>query len=290
MSFPQLIARHDPALAPLVHRKERVYYAAMLVASLLVYGGLVLTAIGNPEAGAGAAGVFFYVVMGAFAVFMMHGLFIGRLRGNGVRVGPRQFPTLHRLVNEHAARLGMKSVPDVFVMQSGGMLNAFATRFLGRDFVVIYSDVLALAEERGEPAVGFIVAHELAHVARGHLRHRWLTMPGRLVPYLGAAYSRACEYTCDRFGAHCQPDGGVEGLLVLAAGRELYRKVDAREYARQVETEAGFWVRRAELMSTHPHLPKRVAALVAAGVQVPSYTPMQLDGMARQATSDALAR
>ena len=219
----------------------------------------------------------------------MHGIFIGRLRGNGVRVNARQFPALHRQVREHAAKLGMKSVPDVFVLQSGGVLNAFATRFFGRDFVVIYSDVLALAEERGEAAVGFIVAHELAHVARGHLRHRWLTMPGRLIPYLGAAYSRACEYTCDRFGAHCQPDGGVEGLLVLAAGRELYRKVDAREYARQVETETGFWVRRAELMSTHPNLPKRVAALLSAGMKVPSYSPMQLEGAARVAMTDGMA-
>ena len=288
MPLPQLIARHDPALAPLVHRKERVYYAAMLVTSLLVYAFIVVGVIETPEAGAGVFGALMYVFVGAFALFMMHGLFIGRLRGNGVKVGPRQFPVLHRLVQQHAAKLGMKSVPDVFVMQSGGSLNAFATRFFGRDFVVVYSDVLALAEERGEAAVGFIVAHELGHVARGHLRHRWLTMPARLIPNLGAAYSRACEYTCDRFGAHCQPDGGVEGLLVLAAGRELYRKVDAREYVRQVETETGFWVRRAELMASHPNLPKRVAALLGAGVKAPSYSPMQLDGASRPAMSGGL--
>jgi Zn-dependent protease with chaperone function len=144
----------------------------------------------------------------------------------------------------------------------------------------VYSDVLALAQARGEAAVGFIVAHELGHVARGHLRFRWLTMPGRLVPYLGAAWSRACEYTCDRFGAHCQPDGAVDGLLVLAAGAALYREVDAREYMRQVESEKGFWVKRAELMSTHPHLPKRVAALVRAGAAVPDYSPMRHDAHA----------
>lgn len=276
--MPQVIASHDPALAPLVHRKEHAYYLLMVVVSLLVYAGLVMAALGSPEAGASVGVVLTYVVFGALAFFMLHGLFIGRLRGNGVRVTARQFPTLHRLVAEHASRLGMRSVPDVFVMQSGGMLNAFATRFLGRDFVVVYSDVLALAEEKGEAAVGFIVAHELAHVARGHLKHRWLTLPGRMLPYLGAAYSRACEYTCDRFGAHCQPDGGIEGLLVLAAGPVLYHRVDVREYARQVETETGFWVKRAELMSTHPHLPKRVAALIAAGARVPSYTPMQFDG------------
>lgn len=284
MRFPQLIARHDPALGALVHPKERLYYALLLVASLALYALLatvLLGAMATPETGA-ALGVFaLYACVFGLGFFVLHGLMIGRIRGNGVRVTARQFPVLHRQVTEHAARLGMRGTPAVFIMQEGGALNAFATRFFGRDFVVVYSDVLALAQEQGEAAVGFIIAHELGHVARGHLRLRWLTMPGRLVPYLGAAWSRACEYTCDRFGAHCQPDGAVDGLLVLAAGPALYRNVDAREYARQVETETGFWVKRAELMSTHPHLPKRVAALVKAGARVPDYSPVRLEGPSR---------
>ena len=268
------IAQHAPELKKYVHSKESVYYTLMVGVSVIVYFIAIDLALENAQA---AAGVIAYVLMGALAVWMMHGMMVGRLRGNGIRVGPRQFPTVYKLVAHHAHQLGMKTIPDVFVMESGGMLNAFATRFGGRDFVVIFSDVLALAEERGEAAVGFIVGHELAHVARGHLKHRWLTLPGRMMPYLGAAYSRACEYTCDRFGAHCQPDGAVEGLLVLAAGRSLYRNVDAKEYARQVETETGFFVKRAELMSTHPNLPKRVAAILAGGAAVPTYTPMRLE-------------
>ncbi len=268
------IAQHAPDLKKYVHSKEPVYFALMIGVSAIIYFIAVDLAIENIQA---AGGFIAYVLMFSLAMWMMQGMMIGRLRGNGVRVSSRQFPTVYKLVAHHAHQLGMKTIPDVFVMEAGGMLNAFATRFGGRDFVVIFSDVLALAEERGEAAVGFIVGHELAHVARGHLKYRWLTLPGRLVPYLGAAYSRACEYTCDRFGAHCQPDGAVEGLLVLAAGRSLYRNVDAQEYARQVETEKGFFVNRAELMSTHPNLPKRVAAILAAGAAVPAYTPMRLE-------------
>lgn len=279
MTFPQIIARHDAALGALVNPKERLYYALLVVASLALYallGVSLLGAMATPETGA-VIGVFaLYAGLFGLGFFLLHAVMIGRIRGNGVRVTARQFPALHRQVADHAARLGMPAAPDVFIMQEGGALNAFATRFFGRDFVVVYSDVLALAESQGEAAVGFIVAHELAHLARGHLRLRWLTMPGRLVPYLGAAWSRACEYTCDRFGAHCQPDGAVDGLLALAAGPALFRQVDAREYARQVETEGGFWVKRAELMSTHPRLPKRVAALVRAGASVPDYSPMRL--------------
>jgi Zn-dependent protease with chaperone function len=269
---PSIRAADD--LSSFVHRKERVYYAVMLLISALVYAGLAWVVIASPEA---AGGVIGYGLLFALVFFMMHGLMIGGVRGNGVRVTATQFPALHETIVRHAQSVGLAKVPDVFLLQAGGLLNAFATRFLGRDFVVLYSDVLAMAEREGQAVVGWIVAHELAHVRRGHLRRRWLIAPARFIPYLGAAYSRACEYTCDRFAAYCQPDGAVEGLLALAAGPELYRRVEAREFADQVRTEGGFWVSRAELLSTHPTLPKRVAAMIAAGANVPAYTPVHAD-------------
>ncbi len=250
-----------------VNPRERFYYALMVLLSLLVYGGLMMAGLTNPELG---ATILAYGVMFFFLGLFAHGLALGRVRGNAVRVSERQFPQLHRLAAAHARRLGLEKTPTVYVMESGGLLNAFATRFLGRDFVVIYSDVLELALARGEAAVGFVVGHELAHIWRGHLKHRWLTTPGRFFPFLGAAYSRACEYTCDRIGAYCQPDGAITGLLALAAGKELHAHVDVREYAGQVESDQSFWIRRAESMSSHPLLPKRVAALIKAGVAVPS--------------------
>jgi Zn-dependent protease with chaperone function len=268
------------SLGQLVNTRERVLYAVLVGVSLLVYAGLVLVGLRSPEAGASIllyAGVF--ALIGVFA----HGLALGRVRGNAVRVSERQFPQLHRLATAHARRLGLKEVPAVYVMESGGLLNAFATRFLGRDFVIVYSDVLEMALAQGEAAVSFIMGHELAHVWRGHLKHRWLSLPGRLLPYLGAAYSRACEYTCDRVGAFCQPEGAISGLLALAAGKELHPHVDVREYAAQAETDKSFWIRRAELMSSHPLLPKRVAALIKAGVTIPARSQWALSGSAAAA-------
>jgi Zn-dependent protease with chaperone function len=143
------------------------------------------------------------------------------------------------------------------------LLNAFATRFLGRNFVILYSDILALATEKGEKAVSFVVGHELGHVRRKHMTRRALLYPAMAFPFLGSAYSRACEYTCDRFGNALEPAGGVDGLLVLAAGRDLYTKVNSAVFSGQCETETGFFVRFSEILSTHPNLPKRVAALEA---------------------------
>lgn len=265
MPTPQGQAGTSPR--QLVNPRERFLYVLMILLSLLVYGGLILAGLTDPQVG---ASILLYGVMFSMIGLFAHGLALGRVRGNAVRVSERQFPQLHRLAVAHARRLGLKQVPTIYVMESGGLLNAFATRFLGRDFVIIHSDVLELALAQGEAAVGFIVGHELAHVWRGHLKHRWLTTPGRLFPYLGAAYSRACEYTCDRLGAFCQPDGAITGLLALAAGKQLHAHVDVKEFAGQAVSDQNFWTRRAELMSSHPLLPKRVAALIKAGVAVPT--------------------
>jgi hypothetical protein len=60
------------------------------------------------------------------------------------------------------------------------------------------------------------------------------------------------------------PQGAVRGLLVLAAGKRLYGRVDPDAYADRADTERGFWVRLVELCGSHPTLPRRVGALRSA--------------------------
>lgn len=236
--------------AQLVHPKEPLYFGIAVAFSAMVYLVLVLSLVG-----------LIYLVLGALIGLVSHGLFVGHIRGNGVRVSERQFPEVYRLTQELARQMGLERVPAVYVVEAGGFLNAFATRFLRRDFVVVFSDVLALAYERGEAELAFVIAHELAHIHRGHLAWRWFLYPALLVPFLSQAYSRACEYTCDRIAAWCRPDGAAGGLLALAAGKHLYRRVDREVFAEQARTERGFWIWLAEVLSSHPHLPRRLAAL-----------------------------
>src|SRR3954469_18786452 len=242
----------------LVHPKEKIYFAVCIVVSIAIYFMLIRVILSGTQA---SGVVLFYLIAGTIGFFIFHGLILGQIRGNGIRVSERQFPELMSMANAHSRRLGLDTTPDIYVLQAGGILNAFATRFLGRNFVVLFSDVLALAAQKGEKAVSFVVGHELGHVRRKHMTRRTLVYPAMMVPFLGGAYSRACEYTCDRIGNALEPKGGVDGLLVLAAGRELYTQVNSQEYSNQRETETGFFVRFAEILSTHPNLTKRVAVL-----------------------------
>lgn len=231
----------------LIHPKEKRYFTLSLVISVLIYLLMIISIIGV-----------IYLLIGIIISFIAHGLFIGNIRGNGIKISETQFPEVYHLSKQIASTMGMESVPDIYILQSGGMINAFATKFLGRTFVILYSEVFELAYHEGEAELAFIISHEFAHLKRKHVSHRILLFPSMFIPFLSQAYSRACEYTCDNFAAYYQTAGAENGLLILAVGKELYRKVNIKEYIKQGEIDGGFWIRFSEILSTHPNLPKRI--------------------------------
>jgi type II secretory pathway pseudopilin PulG len=93
--------------------------------------------------------------------------------------------------------------------------------------------------------------------------------PASVLPLVGAAYSRAREYTCDRHGlAACDnPVNAEHGLAVLAAGGKRGRGLNAQAYVDQSSQTEGFWMSFHELVGDYPWLVKRMAAVraLAAG-------------------------
>lgn len=237
-------------IAPERWPTERPLFALVFVAALLVWILLVVSIFGIVYAA--MLGVFFFVSQMAFVAY---------IRGSGVRLGPDQFPEIHRRVVDLARAMDMEP-PAAYLMQAGGTLNAFATRFAMRNLVVLYSDLLEACGDN-EGARDMIIAHELGHVRCGHLRWMWFLLPGYFVPFLGSAYSRAREYTCDRFGmagAGSAVDA-VLGLTILSAGPKLAPSVNLRAFVRQREDLNGGLMTLGEWFGSHPPLSKRVAAL-----------------------------
>jgi Zn-dependent protease with chaperone function len=235
----------------LVNPKENMYFGLAVFFSVLIYLALIISMVG-----------IVYILLGVLVAWLAQGLLTAEIKAHAIRIGDRQFPEVYATVKKLSAQLEMKEVPDVYVMQAGGALNAFATRFLSRDFVLIYADIFELAYDKGEEALNFILCHELAHIKRKHIQNRWLIYPSMFMPFLGTAYMRACEYTCDTFGANFVPKGCVDGLMLLGVGTKLYKDADLASVAEQTR-EGGFFLWLFEAVSTHPNLTKRIKAVAA---------------------------
>jgi competence protein ComGC len=91
--------------------------------------------------------------------------------------------------------------------------------------------------------------------------------PASILPLLGAAYSRAREYTCDLYGLACckDPQDACYGLAALAAGGERWQTLSTDHYASQTDATSGFWMSFHELIGDYPWLMKRMEKVHAKG-------------------------
>jgi len=259
----------DPKVNYKVHPQETIFFFLKLIISFGLYGLLIwlilnLSKADDPKMMAFLPVILFYLALIIVYVFFRFGILIGHLKGNAVKLNKNQFPDLYQTVSLQTELLGLKRVPDVFILQSGGVMNAFAARFLGRNYIVLFSEVVETAYEQDMHIIEFIIAHELGHIRRKHMIKSLVCFPASIIPFLGAAYSRACEYTCDNIGHALAPAGLRSGLLILASGRSLYKKVNLKSYLFQDQTEDGFWKWFAEKVSSHPNLTKRLASFIDA--------------------------
>lgn len=247
-----------------VNSRENVYFYMRLLISLGLYYGIVqLFLLSLKATGPQVATIYvMYVYVGMILIFLFFrfGLLIGHLKGNGVKVGKKQFPDIYEVAVKQAELLGLSKVPSIYILQSGGVLNAFAARFLGRNYIVLYSEIVETAYDQDKSILEFIIGHEMGHIKRNHMVKNLILIPSYIIPFLGSAYSRACEFTCDNIGHALCPAGARGGLLVLASGKTIYKKVNLNEFLNQDYSEDGFWKWFAEKVSSHPNLTRRLGA------------------------------
>jgi Zn-dependent protease with chaperone function len=225
----------------------------VLIASLIVWALIAISLVG-----------ILYAVLFAVLAWIGNGLLTAHLRAEAVRVTERQLPELHTTFVRVWEKLGGTGpLPSLYVIQSGGALNAFATRFSGRNFVVVYSDLLdAFGPASSE--IQFILGHEIGHIKSNHLLKQLFLAPGLFMPLIGPAYLRACESSSDLHGAFAADDldGAVRAMLTLSGGRGQSRALDADAFASQHGDERGFFVSWHELTSGYPTLSARTARLI----------------------------
>lgn len=241
----------------LVYPKEKTLFAILAVLGGLVWLLVILGTVGI---------ALLYVLLFFILYLFAQSGFISYIKGTAVRITPEQFGALHERIRQCAAQVGMQPVPEAYLLRSDGLFNAFATKFLGRNYIALYAELVDALLDRPE-ALNFYIGHELGHLHRKHLNYAPLLAPVAWLPLLGAAYSRAREYTCDRYGLSCcaSPDAAAHAVAVLAAGGKHAKVLDHAAYVAQRQSSSGFWMSFHELVGDYPWLVKRLHAVRELG-------------------------
>ncbi|AZG43972.1 M48 family metallopeptidase [Gordonia insulae] len=247
------------ALRPRLHPWEIPMLVVIIAITLVGYLAIVWLVV------AGQFSEYFLALLAAPLVLLFaRGLTYARPRVNGVQMTPGQFPEGYRMVVDAAARYGLEYVPDAYVVLGNGMINAFASGHGFRRYIVVYSDLFEVGGRARDPeALEFIIGHEVGHIAAGHTSYwrQLSTVVGMNIPVVGAALSRAQEYSADNYGYYTQPSGAPGAIGVLSAGKYMLSAVDFDQFADRATHERGFFAWAINAIASHPVLTWRAAAL-----------------------------
>ncbi len=250
----------------LVYPGERSLSALTLVLGIVFWILLVVGTVGIALVG---------LLLGFIVYLFAQSALIAWIKGNGVELDERQFPDLHAQFVACCDKLKIRQRPQAYVLNGNGVINAFATRFLGHEFVVLNSDTVDAMKDHPD-GLAFYIGHELGHLRMRHLPKHLVRWPALWLPLIGAAYSRAKESTCDRHGLACSssPENAALALAALAAGGQRWRQVDIAVFADQARASRGFWMSFHELLSPYPWLTKRVVRVTRDESAVPGHHPL----------------
>ncbi len=238
----------------LVYKNEKPLFFIAALLSIIFWVVLTVVTFGI---------VLIYLLLGYLFFLFAHSAFISHLKGSGVKISEEQYPDLYEKLTRGCSKIGLDEIPDAYLLRTD-FFNALATRFLGRHFVVLFTDVVdALESQPG--AIDFYIGHELGHIHRKHLAWSTFIMPASVLPVIGTALRRAEEYTCDRYGvACCQSEDDIKAAIAaIAAGNSRWKSINVDSYLNQIASTNGFWMSFNELTSDYPWLTKRMATALA---------------------------
>ena len=260
------------------HEKEPLYLTLSAIIAVFLWCGLFPTALIAPIvvvsdllqerpinllSGDWGGEYLIAGLIGLWAILKYPTLFYG----NSVRVSEKQLGSIHQMVQAMAQRANFKHPPDVFIMGREGGLNALAARLLKLRVIILEGDLVdVLMKSKSEKELEFVIGHELAHHLLGHLSPAKLIflLPVRVIPFIGAAYSRACELSADRLGAVlCGDfDAAKRALTAMACRSEtLTRHLDSQAFMEQEQQLPRLRTWLLELTALHPRLTLRVREL-----------------------------
>jgi len=205
--LPRLPAEKKIKLSSIRDKYERFYYFLML---LWLFGLAIIPVLIFAEEHAGAlpqksgADVILQLMpfVTMWTIWRIFPWFIGywQLYGNGIVVGPSQYPQIYRLVKDASQYLDIH-VPTTIILQGQGFFQLLATKRLGRRGAIVLTSHMVdeLLKRPTSREFMMYIGVQLGHIKAGHLRFAFfkdVICPFAFVFYF--AWRRRCKFTADR--------------------------------------------------------------------------------------------
>ena len=188
------------------------------------------------------------------------------VRGNSVRLSERQFPEVYAVLQAHCGKLGMESVPELFI--TSGSISPFSRTFSSwrENYIVLHQNVFEIDDAKTMDVVSFLLAHELGAIRLKHtaVGNEMLLTYVSSIKWLRNPLERVRTFSRDRYAAALSPTG-FRGLLIGAIGRRLMNRVDIEEYLAQMRAYGGVWLGVNVFFEERPQVFSRLRRLRAAG-------------------------
>lgn len=207
----------------------------------------------------------FIILAAMIALPFVVNYYYATYRTRALRITPNNFPEIYERIQLYSKRLGLKKVPEAYVVQENGILNAFSSFIIRKQYIQINADLFEIAYREYEDleSISFVAAHELSHIKLKHATflYNLSIMFSSMIPVIGTTASRAREYSCDRLAQKITGKDGIEAMLALMVGKHLYKAVDVEDYIQHSYQVKGFFVWLYNLFCDHPIMTKRIRAL-----------------------------
>ena len=236
-----------------VVRREHVYFWLLLLTSIVTACGILVLVIEFPMVGLMiVSGV--VVVLGL--VVMRKWIQLTTLRSEQVRVSDVLFYDLQSRVAHQAKEIGLWRMPETYLIDHPQLTTPRVVYFLQKYTLLLPASYQSL-DDTGE----FLIIRELAHVKRNHHEKRLVLLLGSWVPFLRAAYVRACEETVDRMALRrVSRDVAVRGIISSTVGRTMVENLDMNVYITEKQAGASLATEIAQLFRKQPDVLRRLQA------------------------------
>jgi hypothetical protein len=253
------------------HPYERVALAGCIIANILLVAGAIFVVTRGPTWLAAHPVIARHAerarpfLIGAIllvpAAILAHRRSLEVVTGDSVQVSETQLPELHDILRTLCQRIDMSPLPALYVSKSAIEDYAYSYSSHRHNIIVLNAELFEHNIQDTADVTTFLIARELGRIRLGHTH--WLYDVLYTIPMLSNPLRHACTLSHDRCAAWLAPDS-IRGLIAMAAGHKLYKKVDLGELLWQIRGYTTLSARITTMTRRLPPLAIRLRELMNA--------------------------